>query len=213
MNRVDVNGEGVRDRPRLRAVVGLAAALVLAIPGVARAQTVGQDSVVGTGTTDPSAGLTTAFALDAPSGPSGENPSGTIGFDEGNGLLAAGGGVTCLSVIGNTATIGYAGNASVDHGTFMLPIVGFIKVVDGGPGGSQDRFAEVGATPIGSPPRDCSLAPSTTQFLPLVLGDIAVHDGLPPPTSKEQCNGGGFTDFGFKNQGQCVAFVNRGAQT
>ena len=30
------------------------------------------------------------------------------------------------------------------------------------------------------------------------------------PTTKEQCKKGGYEEFGFKNQGQCVAFVERG---
>jgi hypothetical protein len=30
------------------------------------------------------------------------------------------------------------------------------------------------------------------------------------PTSKEQCKHGGWQQFGFKNQGQCIAFVNHG---
>jgi hypothetical protein len=38
--------------------------------------------------------------------------------------------------------------------------------------------------------------------------------GPPPvpegPTSKEQCKKGGYEEFDFKNQGQCVAFVERG---
>lgn len=40
------------------------------------------------------------------------------------------------------------------------------------------------------------------------------EDPPPPPsdvpTTKEQCKDGGFAAFGFKNQGQCVAFVERG---
>ncbi len=32
----------------------------------------------------------------------------------------------------------------------------------------------------------------------------------PQPTAKEQCKGGGYEEFGFRNQGQCVAFVQRG---
>lgn len=31
--------------------------------------------------------------------------------------------------------------------------------------------------------------------------------GVPVPTSKEQCKTGGYAQFGFKNQGQCIAFV------
>jgi hypothetical protein len=32
------------------------------------------------------------------------------------------------------------------------------------------------------------------------------------PTTKEQCKDGGWEQFGFKYQGQCLAFVNRGPQ-
>lgn len=40
---------------------------------------------------------------------------------------------------------------------------------------------------------------------------VVVHDAQPPaPTSKAQCKDGGWQQFGFKNQGQCIAFVNRG---
>jgi hypothetical protein len=41
----------------------------------------------------------------------------------------------------------------------------------------------------------------------LVGGPPPVPEG---PTSKEQCKKGGYEEFGFKNQGQCVAFVERG---
>jgi hypothetical protein len=34
----------------------------------------------------------------------------------------------------------------------------------------------------------------------------------PVPTSKSQCKNGGWRDFGFKNQGQCIRFVKRGAK-
>jgi hypothetical protein len=39
-----------------------------------------------------------------------------------------------------------------------------------------------------------------------------VVDAQPLPTSKDQCKNGGWRGFGdtFKNQGQCVAFVERG---
>lgn len=32
--------------------------------------------------------------------------------------------------------------------------------------------------------------------------------GAPGPDSKDECKNGGYTDFGFKNQGHCVSFVN-----
>jgi hypothetical protein len=38
-------------------------------------------------------------------------------------------------------------------------------------------------------------------------GDVAIHDAPPLPTSKEQCNNGGWRAYGiFKNQGECVSF-------
>jgi hypothetical protein len=42
--------------------------------------------------------------------------------------------------------------------------------------------------------------------------------GLPMPTSKDDCKHGGWKNFGdaegnpFKNQGQCVSFVNHNQQ-
>jgi hypothetical protein len=33
------------------------------------------------------------------------------------------------------------------------------------------------------------------------------------PTSKAECNNGGYKEFGFKNEGRCVAFVNRAANS
>jgi hypothetical protein len=51
------------------------------------------------------------------------------------------------------------------------------------------------------------LAVATTQGKPYILSR-----GPSLPTSKEQCKNGGWRNFGerFKNQGQCVAFVERG---
>ena len=46
----------------------------------------------------------------------------------------------------------------------------------------------------------------------VITGDIVVTDAPPVPTTKGQCKNGGWRSFGsaFQNQGQCVAFVNRG---
>jgi hypothetical protein len=73
--------------------------------------------------------------------------------------------------------------------------------------------------PAGAPgPTTCPAAGATppvgeTYTGPFVVdpgGDITITDALSVPTSKEQCQNGGYTSFGFKNQGQCVAFVQRG---
>jgi subtilisin-like proprotein convertase family protein len=53
-----------------------------------------------------------------------------------------------------------------------------------------------------------------------VIDDSAVHTGsitswslhistTPVPTTKEQCQNGGWREFGFPNQGTCISFVNR----
>jgi hypothetical protein len=43
-------------------------------------------------------------------------------------------------------------------------------------------------------------------------GDIVIEDAPEVPASKAQCKNNGWKSFGslFKNQGQCVAFVERG---
>jgi hypothetical protein len=46
---------------------------------------------------------------------------------------------------------------------------------------------------------------------PIEAGDITVVDAPLRPTSKGQCKNSGWRDFPeFKNQGQCIAFVERG---
>ena len=44
---------------------------------------------------------------------------------------------------------------------------------------------------------------------PLSSGDFTVVDAQ-VPTTKDQCQGDGWKQFGFKNQGLCLAFVERG---
>ncbi len=46
----------------------------------------------------------------------------------------------------------------------------------------------------------------------IAMGDIIVVDADPLPTTKAQCKNDRWKNFGatFKNQGQCVAFVERG---
>ena len=33
---------------------------------------------------------------------------------------------------------------------------------------------------------------------------------IPQPTSKDDCKKGGYADYGFTNQGQCIRYVNTG---
>jgi hypothetical protein len=186
----------MRRRSLFAAVVAIGGAL--ALPASVAAQTPTQDSVRATISNNFLGGR---VVVSAQSGPSGENPSGTVEF------FGRSGPVTCLEVSGNTAYVATL-NPLFSDLTF--------KFVDGGPPGSgldrADGFfsnllssANCAYFPPEQPPRN----PVTNQS---VEGDIVVVDATPLPTSKEQCKNGGWKSYGttFKNQGQCVAFVERG---
>jgi hypothetical protein len=206
------------------AIVGTA----LAVPSTSSAQAPTQDSVT---TSQP--GFPFAVSLDASSGPLGENPTGVAYWHAGGGLGPTWrGDVSCLSVSGNAAIIGFGDSyfGPTVPGLIWW-IAGLIRVVDNGPG-LADTFewvelqtGEPGRTfpPPGDPlpgPADCSSFPTGGQILsfplfendPFTPGDIVVTDAQPPlPTSKDQCKNGGWLNFPqFKNQGQCIAFVNQG---
>jgi hypothetical protein len=171
-----------------------AMAVVVAAPA-ATAQIATEDSVTGR----VAGGFFDEIQIDVRSGPSGENPTGTAFITFGPTL---GGTVTCLAVDGNTATLvvadEVAGAGLRFHG---------IQVVDNAGRGAADTFD---VEPFRDP-HDCSPISPTIYFTPVASGDIVVVDAPPLPTSKEQCKNGGWRNFGaaFKNEGQCVAFVQR----
>ena len=137
----------------------------------------------------------TIFDLNATSGPNGENPSGLVRFDTAGGFFHIGGPVTCLAVNGNTATITFISNdPSSNFGGVVT-----IGVID-------DQPDSMSFGPLDRAPTDCSSVLGS-QENPLTNGDITVVDAQ-VPTTKDQCKGGGWKQFGFKNQGQCIAFVN-----
>jgi hypothetical protein len=187
---------------RRRMLLGAAVAgVALALASGAGAQTVAQDSVVVTGAPVAQAGSSfTEIAINATSDPSGGNPTGrvtfAIVFSPGVGFPVDGP-VTCLSVSGNTATI------NVQDQAFGFGIV-TVHVVD-----EPDSFV---AGPVGRAPTDCS-PPIGWIDIPLSGGDVAIRDALPLPTSKDQCKRGGWREYGFKNQGECVSFVSRGGKS
>lgn len=175
----------------------------------AGAQVPGEDSATG------QAVILASFigvSFDAHSGPSGENPTGGATATR-RSTYSVSGTVTCLAVSGNRATIGFA----VESGFTTLGHRGhFIFVEDNGsPGDGRDLANE---RPAGEPPRTCQ-PPSDDDLVPFPFipirpqpiqsGDVFVHDAPPLPTSKDDCKHGGWQRFGFKNQGQCVAFVQR----
>jgi hypothetical protein len=187
----------------LRAVL-VVAAIMAVVPAPASAAP-DEDFVVGNGRIlvpnplFPGTLLPLDIVIDAHSGASGENPSGTftVVFTAG-GLTLFDGQVTCLDVTGERAIIGFD-DAAAGHLT--------IEVMDNSATGSRDSLTDPQSA-VG-----CSAASGTPT--PLASGDLVVHDAL-PLTSKDQCKDGGWRDFTddeghpFDNQGHCIAFVQHG---
>jgi hypothetical protein len=105
-----------------------------------------------------------------------------------------GGTATCLAVTGNSAVIGFGAPGG--------PSTFYVAVVDGGPD-PLDTFRIFLAETQG-----CANQPMGGGG-PLTSGGIEVRD-VPLLTSRDQCAQGGYTQWAFNNQGQCVALVERG---
>ena len=196
---------------RLLTVVGVALAAAFAVPP-ASAQAPAGDSVTGTGTVElfvvgVPGSITTPFEFDVHSGPSGEDPTGQVTFA----ALSGSAPVTCLDV--RTIPFGPPFNEA----TMNLVTSGFglvtLQVSDGNPEGLPDFITAL--TFSARSPTDCSpLAFGSGNVQGAVLtGDIDIVNAPPLPTSKEQCVDGGHVQYGFKNQGECVAFVQRGPKS
>ena len=177
------------------AVATLVCAVAGAGPVVAQ---VPEDSVVGAGVL----GTGLSFTIDAHSGPSGEQPTGTAeaATPPEQGGLRVGGRLTCLTVTGNRAVIG-VDNSLGDQGLFSGAL---FEVTDG----------EVDTLGLNVFIQDVpTVCPSTLGIgLGTVLsGNIIVTDAQPFPTSKDECKNGGWRGFGvFNNQGDCISFVATG---
>jgi len=166
--------------------------------------------------------LRNTIRVEARSEANGANPTGTIdlAYSAGSrGATFVAATVTCLSVRGNVAIVGALGDHAGPMELDFYPIAVVIRVTDGGgPASSQDTWETVASEgdPFSPPPpapTNCSSF-STGPSGPLVNvnqeGDLTVIDAPTAPTSKDQCKHGGWRNYGFKNQGQCVAFVQRG---
>jgi hypothetical protein len=167
------------------------------------------DSVVGQGRTGPDGdlGFEQVFDFEANSGPSGEDPSGSVSLDLRIQAIPSNfahleGHVTCLSVSGNVAVMGFEVDFPPDSAITGV----IIQAEDNGLPGSDppDTFT---SAPVDDP-TSCVFPP--IPLFDVVEGDVTVTDAPPLPTSKEHCKRGGWRAFDFENQGQCVAFVNRG---
>ena len=125
------------------------------------------------------------------------------------------GDVTCLAVAGKRASIG-VNFQGLSQGPGE-PHSAILFVEDDG-GEELDKFALQDLAPGTTAPSVCpGSLPAGLQLGPTFPrmftddGTITVIDAPSPlPTSKDQCKNGGWAKFGFKNQGQFVAFVQRG---
>jgi hypothetical protein len=217
-------------RRLLLTVIGLGVLAMLAGPPGASAQVPTQDSVVGTvvcpvGCPGPPPGTEFApligLTADARSGPSGENPTGTMMWDQrftGGGFRNATA-VTCLSVKGNVAIVGVSGTRRIAAAGLSLEawLAGRIRITDGGASGpdtmefdlQQGEFDDPPPPPPPLPgPTDCSTFPAGSPADVAPGGELVVTDAPPLPTSKDQCQNGRWRNFpGFRNEGDCVSFV------
>ena len=213
---------------RLLVPLGLFVCAVLAAGGGAGAQEPAGDAVIGDASgcllSYPVYGCVNNVTLrpDAHSGPAGENPSGSVDLVINGGtpgsLSTIETAVTCLSVRGHVAVIGVSGTRYRTYQGTEVPTAGLIRVTDGGgPASGADTFeldthdGDLFDPPIPGP-TDCSSFPTGIQAGVNEVGDLTIIDAPSLPTSKDQCKNGGWRNYGttFKNQGQCVAFVERG---
>jgi hypothetical protein len=190
------------------AVVGVAMAAAFTA-SQAGAQVPAGDSVTGSGTVElfmvgVPGSVTTPFEFNVHSGPSGGNPTGQVSFA----ALSVSAPVTCLDVRTVPFTPPF-NEATMNLVTSQFGMV-TLQVSDGNPEGLPDFIRAL--TFSARAPTDCSpLGFGSENVTGSVLtGDIDIVNAPPFPTSKEQCTNGGYVQYGFKNQGACVAFVRRG---
>jgi hypothetical protein len=175
-------------------VLALAASVVAIAVPAASAQTAAGDSVTGSGTAGETRADVFEFQIDAHSGPSGENPAGSVHISPGEIGQPFGGPITCLAVMGNVATLNFEAQPGSNS-------VATLVAIDSPTG---DQIAYVGG---GRAPTDCSPV-TNPPSQPLNGGDITIVDAQPPPTTKKQCKNGGWRNFSvFENQGDCVSFI------
>jgi hypothetical protein len=190
---------------RLPVVLGFALIGLVLAPGASSAAQLDTVSATGSG------GIFNNIDISVQSGTSGQNPSGTLSVTA-FGTLTFSGSVTCLSVTGPDRGGGSAGAPTTAvvtaEGTFAAQsnVIFTFVLVDNG-GGGRDTLAVVSQLSI----TDCSLPSQVFNLTTLTNGRAIVFDAPLLPTTKEQCKNGGWLNYPqFKNQGDCVSFVETG---
>jgi|tagenome__1003787_1003787.scaffolds.fasta_scaffold20257367_1 hypothetical protein len=192
--------------PTLRAVLALSLSIIglaLAAPA-AGAQGGAPDTATATGHGD----FYTSVDIQAHSKPSGADAGGSGRFTV-FGALFISGPVTCLSVTGPDQGAGTPTAPTQAILNIQDPGFGIVTVVLIDNGGNGADIMSTG--PTGRRPSNCSpIDPEQVFPDTLTHGRAVVFDAPLVPTTKADCKHGGWRDFGsmFRNQGQCVAFVN-----
>jgi YVTN family beta-propeller protein len=75
------------------------------------------------------------------------------------------------------------------------------SVYVGNTGSNSISQYDVGAGGALTPKSPATVAAGTNPF------GVAVSPEVRVPTSKDQCKNGGYAQFGFASQGQCLAFL------
>ena len=184
-----------------RSIAVTVMALGLLLTPTAGGQTATQDSVSGDGSFMLYGLTPTTWRLDAHSGPSGVNPTGTLTQFFSYLPQGARWEVTCVRAAGKIATVGWSAPG--------VPWANYVLIEDNAsPGANRDRIA-LGFTD--DRPVICPTNIVWSEFFVLTGGDFRVVDSEPSPASKDDCKNGGWQRFGvFKNQGECVSFVATG---
>jgi hypothetical protein len=134
-----------------------------------------QDFVTGGAKALPDTPFALTRNISAHSGPLGEDPHGHMEVTE-SFFGHFGGRVTCLSVAGNTASIGievvHAENPALVGTGFVVFIVDLGEPVEGQ---GVDQF---GGSPTPTPPAVCP-PPTPPALFPIESGNYVVHDGQP----------------------------------
>jgi hypothetical protein len=144
--------------------------------------------------------------VEATSGVSGANPTGTIHFGIGLERASWSGEVSCLSVRGNTAIIGFGNDYFWQPPIPFVPktywVTGLVRIVDNGPGpGDTFEYVELQTgpheehlpPPTGDPlpgPTECSSFPDDRTVYVMTnegahTGGFKVNDALPLRASKD----------------------------
>jgi hypothetical protein len=200
-----------RSRRQLQLVLGLALGALALAPSASASVPLDTVTVTGSGVfASPDIASISNIDINAQSGTSGQNPSGSVQFTVA-GSIPVSGPVTCLSVTGpdnggGTLTAPTTAILGFDDQTFLRTIQTY-EIVDNG-GNGADTMTLVA---LGRAPTDCSPASPIGAQLTLTNGRVVVFDAPLVPTSKEQCKNGGWQNFPqFQNQGECVSFVENG---